>query len=715
MADAKLVSVFPVTAPIPTADDIISIETPQGQPMAIPLPGTQAPGYSPIYRNVHSLDGLIDVLHPAVQTLYEGFENTVRTRGDAKFLGHREYIPEYKTWSAYKWESYSRVAERRTDFGSGLLRLARDFAGITELTNFPVGIYAPNRPEWIITDFALQAYGLYAVTLYDSLGPDASEYIMNLTETRILVASINNIPEILAIKSQLPYLKIIISMDDLESPLDMPGHSKRSLLKTWTATQDVKLFSFSEVEKMGRDDLVPHHPPLPNGILTINFTSGTTGRPKGVVLTHANALAALAACSCHLAFEHRAQIIVISYLPLAHIYERLTLAQVMCFGAAYGFFHGQVLEVLDDIKALRPTVFPSVPRLLNRVEEAVRVKTVNAPGMAGAISRKALQSKLDDMANGGQGRSVLWDALWSRKIRKNAGFDRLQVITTGSAPITGDTLQFLRAAFACNVVQGYGLTESFAFGLLGEPTDKTPDHCGPPAISVEIRLRDVPEMNYRSTDEGGPRGELLMRGPIIFREYYKAPDKTAEAFDKDGWFLTGDVAKIDSRGRVHIIDRVKNFFKLSQGEYVAPEQIENVYIAGSDLISTAFVHGDSVQSFLVGIFGVNPDNFAPFASRVLGSHISPTDQHALAAACDQIAVREAVLKNMSKAVARSKLQGFEKVKNLMIKVEPFTPENGLVTPTMKTKRNECVKYYRADIDRMYAEGDLTKGTIRSKL
>ncbi|KAK7208553.1 hypothetical protein BZA70DRAFT_54060 [Myxozyma melibiosi] len=707
-----VVSYFPADHPIPTRQDIVTFRTPKGKPQGIALPGTKKPGYSAIYRNAHHPDALIETLHPAFRTLYDCFENAVRLYADRDFLGRREYVPKYGTWSPFIWESYGRVAERRTDLGSGLLRVAKD-VGVQQRDKFGVAIFSPNRPEWAITDLALHAYNLYGVTLYDSLGPEASEFILNLTECPILVASLNNIPEILTLKPKLPHLKAIVSMDELEAPHDTPGNTRRALLKTWTQSQGVQLYSFTEVERLGREALVPHNPPTAEDILTINFTSGTTGMPKGVVLTHKNAIAALSGSCLHVAISGKDNDALLSYLPLAHIYERLAFCQAFSFGVNYGFLHGSVLEVLDDIKMVHPTMFPSVPRLLNRIEEAVRAKTVNAPGVAGAISRRALAAKLEDMKNGGTGNLRLWDALWSRKIRKNAGLDRLYTVVSGSAPIADDTLQFLRAALACNVVQGYGLTESFAFGLVSEPGDSTTGHCGPPAVAVEMKLKDVPEMNYTADDLPNPRGELLIRGPVIFSGYYKDPVKTAEALDEEGWLHTGDVAEFDSLGRVRIIDRVKNFFKLAQGEYVAPERIENQYLAACDLVSTVFVHGDSVQTFLIGVLGINPETFAPFASGILKRQIDPMDLHQLAAACEEREVRVAVLKEFELIAAKAKLQGFEKVKNLILRIEPFTIENDLLTPTMKVKRPQAVAYFRSEIDKLYAEGELLKSAPKA--
>ncbi|KAK9481089.1 eukaryotic long-chain fatty acid CoA synthetase (LC-FACS) [Lipomyces japonicus] len=703
-------SAFAADHPIPGKEHIVVIRTPYGKPQAVPVAGTIEPGFSAIYRNVRSQDRFIASPHPAVRTVYDVFEHSASVFADGDCLGHRYYSPQYKTWGPYVWQSYAQVADRRTHFGSGLLKVAHDVAGVQAADKFPVAIFSPNRAEWVITDLACQAYNLYNVALYDSLGPEASEHILNLTETPVLVASLSNIPAILTIKHKLPHLKVIISMDDLDNDNDnIAATSKRSLLKPWADAHAVTLFSFAQIEQLGRDAVVPHTPPSPQDVLTINFTSGTTGLPKGVVLTHRNALAAVTASMFALAARPRGTDVVISYLPLAHIYERVAMCEALAYGAAYGFLHGSVLELVDDIKQLRPTLFPSVPRLLSRMEEVMRAKTVNAPSkFAAALSRRALQAKLDDMRAGGTGNLALWDALWSRKIRKNAGFDRLVTAVSGSAPISDSTLQFLRAALACSVIQGYGLTESFANGLIGEPDDKTPGHSGPPVICNEVRLKDVPEMNYFSTDRPNPRGELLMRGPLIFREYYKDPQRTAETIDSEGWLHTGDVASIDSLGRVSIIDRVKNFFKLAQGEYVAPERIENIYAAGTDIVSQIFVHGDSVQTFLVAIVAVNPDTFAAFAGTVLGRPVNPADSHDIAAAAADTRVRQAAVRELDRVAKQARLQGFERVRNISLKLDPFTAENGLITPTMKLKRAQVVTYFRSDIDSLYQEGSLLR-------
>ena len=176
-------------------------------------------------------------------------------------------------------------------------------------------------------------------------------------------------------------------------------------------------------------------------------------------------------------------------------------------------------------------------------------------------------------------------------------------MATGSAPISMDVLNFLKVAFCCPILEGYGQTESTAASCVTMPDDPIAGHVGGPLPCMKIRLRDIPEMGYLSNDTPNPRGEICFKGPAVFKGYFKNPEKNKEAII-DGWLQTGDVGVILPNGAVKIIDRAKNIFKLSQGEYIAPEKLENVYIQ-SPYIAQLHVHGDSLQSFLVAI--VVPD------------------------------------------------------------------------------------------------------------
>jgi long-chain acyl-CoA synthetase len=186
-----------------------------------------------------------------------------------------------------------------------------------------------------------------------------------------------------------------------------------------------------------------------------------------------------------------------------------------------------------------------------------------------------------------------------KKIKALLG-GNVRFMISGSAPIESDVLELLKICFCCPFLEGYGLTETSGGSSISLPNDPVVGHVGGPLPCVKWRLMDVPEMNYFSTDKPYPRGELQMKGATVFSGYYKRPDKTSEAFDKDGWFKTGDVVMVYPNGSTKIIDRSKNIFKLSQGEYIAPEKVENVF-GLSPLIAQSLLYGDSLRSCCVAI------------------------------------------------------------------------------------------------------------------
>ncbi|KFY08331.1 hypothetical protein V492_06323 [Pseudogymnoascus sp. VKM F-4246] len=246
------------------------------------------------------------------------------------------------------------------------------------------------------------------------------------------------------------------------------------------------------------------------------------------------------------------------------------------------------------------------------------------------------------------------------------------------------------------------------------PGDFSTGNWGGLAPGVEACLKSVPDMDYLVTDKPNPRGELLIRGNARFREYYKSPEETTKTTDADGWFSTGDISEVDSLGRFKIIDGRKNVLKLAQGEYISPEQIENVYLANSSILAQAFVHGDSTQAFLVAIFGIDTVTFAPYAADILKKSIDPTDLAAVKAAAADSKVRAAVVRDLDNIGKKNKFNSYEKVKAVHLELEPFTIENELLTPTIKLKRPQAAKKFRAHLGRLYEEA-LAEQTLSAKL
>lgn len=281
------------------------------------------------------------------------------------------------------------------------------------------------------------------------------------------------------------------------------------------------------------------------------------------------------------------------------------------------------------------------------------------------------------------------------QIRQRLG-GRIRFILSGSAPVSPDVIDFMRICFSADVYEGYGQTENFCGSCLTVSKDNTTGVVGIPFPCSEIKLVDVPDMEYTSNDQPFPRGEICIRGNSVMREYYKNPEKTAETLDEDGWLHTGDIGLFDECGRLSIIDRLKNIFKLSQGEYIAPEKIEGVY-QKHELVAQAFVYGDSLQSSLVGIIHPDKDELTKWAqSKPEFADKSFEDL------CADAEVNKQLLSAMTAYGKSNDLKGFEQVKKIFITPEEFTVENDLLTPTFKLKREVAKKKFQKEIDAMYA-------------
>ena len=521
---------------------------------------------------------------------------------------------------------------------------------------------------------------LYTVSIYDTLGPDTTEYIINHSELACVVTGMNHVTALLKLKPRLPSLKIIVVLDPLSAG-ELPGESKGDILNSLASELGVTIQYIRDVEALGEKHPLPVNPPTPDDTVTINYTSGTTGNPKGVVLSHRNAHAAT--CTTMVLLGIGPEQVICSFLPLAHIYQRLGEHGALAAGSAIGYFHGNIVELVDDLQQLRPTIFSGVPRLYNRFGSKIKEATIQQSGIKGALSRHVVATKLaavNDKHNP-TNTHMLYDRIWAKKVAAGLGLDRCRVLVSGSAPIDPSLHQFLRIVFGSNFTQGYGLTETYAVSLIQHEGDFTSGNCGGVAPNTEVCLADVPDMEYLTSDKPFPRGELLVRSTTTFKEYFRNEEETKKAIDADGWFHTGDICTVDEMGRFKIVDRKKNVLKLAQGEYISPERIENVYLANCGWMASAYVHGDSHQSFLVAIFGVAPDMFPQFASKVLGETIPVGDVAKLKQALSNKKVEKAVLKELNRVGTKNKFNSYEKVKAVRLFLDPFTIENQLLTPT----------------------------------
>ncbi|KAK4820891.1 hypothetical protein QYF61_007969 [Mycteria americana] len=594
------------------------------------------------------------------KTLYEVFQRGLHASGNGSCLGYR------KPNQPYQWLTYKQVLDRAQYLGSGLLQ-----KGCKPSSNQFIGIFAQNRPEWIISEYACYTYSMVAVPLYDTLGPEAIVYIVNKADVSIVICDKPEKAQILlenCEQEKTPCLKTIILMDLFDQELKDRG-----------AKAGVEILALQEVE-----------PPKPEDLCIVCFTSGTTGNPKGAMLTHQNVVANAAAFlrSTENTVECTSSDITISYLPLAHMFERVVQTVVYSCGAKVGFFQGDIKLLTDDMKTLKPTLFPVVPRLLNRIYDKIQ-SSAKSP-VRRCLLNFAVTMKMAEIKQGIIRNDSIWDQLIFKKVQETMG-GMVRIVVTGAAPISPSVLTFLRAALGCQIFEAYGQTECSAGCTFSMPGDWTTGHVGAPLACNIIKLDDVEEMNYFSSNN---EGEVCIKGPNVFKGYLKDPEKTAEAIDKDGWLHTGDIGKWLPNGTLKIIDRKKNIFKLAQGEYIAPEKIENVYIRSAP-VAQVFVHGESLRSFLIGIVVPDPETLPGFAAK-LGIKGSYED------VCKNPAVKKAILEDMVRLGKEAGLKSFEQVKDLYIHTEMFSVENGLLTPTLKAKRAELVKLFHNQIEALYS-------------
>ncbi|XP_013156125.1 long-chain-fatty-acid--CoA ligase 5 [Falco biarmicus] len=616
-------------------------------------------------------NNLLSYYFEDAKTLYEVFQRGLHASGNGSCLGYR------KPNQPYQWLTYRQVLDRAQYLGSGLLQ-----KGCKPSSNQFIGIFAQNRPEWIISEYACYTYSMVAVPLYDTLGPEAIVYIVNKADINIVICDKPEKAQILlenCEQEKTPYLKTIILMDLFDKELKDRG-----------AKVGIEILALQEVEELGRNNIREPVPPKPEDLCIVCFTSGTTGNPKGAMLTHQNVVANAAAFlrSTENTVECTSSDVTMSYLPLAHMFERVVQTVVYSCGAKVGFFQGDIKLLTDDMKTLKPTLFPVVPRLLNRIYDKIQ-SGAKSP-VKRCLLNFAVIMKMAEIKQGIIRNDSIWDKLIFKKVQETMG-GRVRIMVTGAAPISPSVLTFLRAALGCQIFEAYGQTECSAGCTFSMPGDWTTGHVGAPLACNIIKLDDVEEMNYYSSNN---EGEVCIKGPNVFKGYLKDPEKTAEAIDKDGWLHTGDIGKWLPNGTLKIIDRKKNIFKLAQGEYIAPEKIENVYIRSAP-VAQVFVHGESLRSFLIGIVVPDPETLPEFAAK-LGVKGSYED------VCKNPAVKKAILEDMVRLGKEAGLKSFEQVKDLYIHTEMFSVENGLLTPTLKAKRTELVKVFQKQIEALYS-------------
>uniref|UniRef100_A0AAY4D5K4 Arachidonate--CoA ligase n=1 Tax=Denticeps clupeoides TaxID=299321 RepID=A0AAY4D5K4_9TELE len=600
-------------------------------------------------------DKLLTYYFEDAKTLYEVLLRGLRVSNNGPCLGSR------KPKQPYEWISYSEVVERAEALGSAFIH-----RGHSKTQDPHIGIFAQNRPEWTICELACYMYSLVSVPLYDTLGAEAIDYIIDKATLATVVCDVpakaHSVLD--CVSARQHSVRTIVMMESFDS--DLAARAQACGIQILTLKDMETLLFLSRFQ-----------PPRPDDLAVICFTSGTTGKLVRV--------------------KHQRSVVQRSnppeLCPPLYIYYDLCLSPkvvMLSHGGRIGYFQGDIRFLSDDLITLKPTIFPVVPRLLNRMYDKI-LGQANTP-LKRWLLDFAARRKQAEMNRGIVRRNSIWDQLIFRKVQASVG-GSVKVMLTGAAPVSGTVLTFLRAALGCQFLEGYGQTECTAGCTVTLSGDWSAGHVGAPMPCNAVKLVDVAEMNYLAANG---EGEVCVKGPNVFKGYLKDPEKTAEAIDENGWLHTGDIGKWQPNGTLKIVDRKKHIFKLAQGEYIAPEKIENIYIR-SDLVAQAFVHGDSLQACLVAIIVPDPDTLPAWAKkRGLPGSFQELCRN-------QQDVKKVILEDIVRLGKEGGLKSFEQVKDVALHSEMFSVQNGLLTPTFKAKRADLRNAFRQQIDELYSD------------
>ncbi len=529
-------------------------------------------------------------------------------------------------------------------------------------------IISENRPEWAIADYACLCVGVQDVPIYATLPAGQVAYILKDSGSRLIfVSTADQLAKVLEVWSELPALEHVVTFDEVE--VDDP--------RVRTLDGLLELGRAEEEAGSGRDFRERALEARPEDVATILYTSGTTGQPKGVQLTHGNIYSNVVACVGVL--EVTSEDVTLSFLPLSHILQRMV---------DYLFFHRGVTiayvpaidRVAQSMVEVRPTVVVSTPR----VYEKVYAKVMSATGIkrrlilwARSVGRRWADARLAGRRPGAllSIQHAIADALVYRKIRDAVG-GRIRYFISGAAPLNPEIARFFYAA-GLLILEGYGLTETSPVTNVNTPDSIRLGTVGRPVPGTEIMI--------------APDGEILVRGPQVMKGYFNLPEETHAAIDEDGWFHTGDIGELDEDGYLRITDRKKDLIVTAGGKNVAPQPIENE-IKNSLYILEAVMLGDR-RPYPIVLVVPNFDQLASWARQQGISAQSPAE----------LVGDERVRRKIESEVER-RLTGFARYeipKKVGILEREFTIEAGELTPTMKVKRRVVEERYRDVVEALY--------------
>eukprot|EP00796_Vickermania_ingenoplastis_P010724 gene10725-7455_t len=552
-----------------------------------------------------------------------------------------------------------------------------------------VCLFEDTRWEWIVSAYSIWLQHNVAVTVHANLGEEALCYALRETECSAIIcngASVEVLLKSVAVGLIPPC--VIIYLDSLEmSRTPTPDEAHGCTVVNWLEV----------AEKGLRSDQCLVLPTDPDELALIMYTSGTTGDPKGVMHSHGSLTIAFQNIHEYLENNYK-QVkgdLYMAYLPLAHITSFCVLNvflgnnTVVCFGSAKTLTN-LYAKPKGDMMTFKPTLIMGVPRIFDKIVRTLRDVVVNKGACQRRLFAKAYQARLKALHRGKD--TPLYNLTVFYKYRLHAG-GNLRLIFCGGGPLSVSTKEFMSVVIG-KMVCGWGLTETACIGAAQRVGDTAPDVVGQPFPSSELKLVDTED--YKHTDSPEPRGELCIRGPFLFKGYYKQPELTKEAIDEDGWFHTGDVGSVSADGRISVIGRIKALAKNCLGEYIALETLESIY-AGHPLVLNncicVIVHPD--RNYIGAVLVTDDAKLSAFIAQ---HHIQVT---ASDPAKDK-AVHRKVVEKFVEMAKEAKRQPFEFIKKVIIVRGEWTPENDVLTAATKLKRRVIDVKYAEEIKELFA-------------
>jgi long-chain acyl-CoA synthetase len=591
------------------------------------------------------------------QTIHRMFLNRIAEGGDAV----RYLVPSGGTWEPM---TYREVGDAVREIAGGLMSL-----GLAK--GEKVAILSSTRVEWTLSDIACILCGFVTVPIYPSNLPDQVEYILSHSGAR--AAFVEDEPQwnkVAGARGRLPGLGAVILLTG--SPEGKEGTMGLAQLRARGAE--------TLAERPGALEACAEEI-RPDDDLTIIYTSGTTGPPKGALIRHSN-IAFDVTAALEVVAVPRGDV-MLQFLPLAHVLGRFE--HFLSFDAmAVTAFARSIQTVAEDLAAIRPHIMVSVPRLYEKFYAAVLAKVNEEGGLKKAIFLWAIsvgrevsgrRQRKEPVGGWLAAKFSMADRLVFSKIRGRLG-GRLRFFVSGGAPLAREIAEFFHA-MGILILEGFGMTETPSVTSVNRVGDFRFGTVGKPLPGVEVRI--------------APDGEILIRGPHIFKEYYRDPVATREAIDPEGWLHSGDIGTIDDGGFLRITDRKKDILVTSGGKNVSPQNIENL-LKTDKMISQAFVYGDR-KKYLTALLTLSAEEIAKWAA---GNGVDGRDPSALA----RDPRVEAMMRARVDALNRS-LAPFEQIKKFVLIGADFSQETGELTPTLKVKRKVVIQKYGTLLDALY--------------